>query len=48
MQTVFFLLPAVGKHLVNNRTENGEAALSSESPSDDKTSKTAESAESSS
>ncbi|RXN07512.1 Golgi-associated PDZ and coiled-coil motif-containing -like isoform X1 [Labeo rohita] len=39
----------VGKHLVNNRTENGDAALSSESPSDDKTSKTAaESAESSS
>ncbi|XP_016393092.1 Golgi-associated PDZ and coiled-coil motif-containing protein-like isoform X1 [Sinocyclocheilus rhinocerous] len=41
-------LQAVGKHLVNNRTENGDAALSSESPSDDKTSKTAESAESSS
>ncbi|KTF71190.1 hypothetical protein cypCar_00049425, partial [Cyprinus carpio] len=39
---------AVGKHLVNNRTENGDAALSSECPSDDKTSKTAESAESSS
>uniref|UniRef100_A0A8C1AST4 Golgi-associated PDZ and coiled-coil motif-containing protein n=1 Tax=Cyprinus carpio carpio TaxID=630221 RepID=A0A8C1AST4_CYPCA len=37
-----------GKHLVNNRTENGDAALSSECPSDDKTSKTAESAESSS
>uniref|UniRef100_A0A8C1LD29 Golgi-associated PDZ and coiled-coil motif-containing protein n=2 Tax=Cyprinus carpio TaxID=7962 RepID=A0A8C1LD29_CYPCA len=37
-----------GKHLVNNRTENGDAALSSESFSDDKTSKTAESAESSS
>ncbi|XP_059368254.1 Golgi-associated PDZ and coiled-coil motif-containing protein-like isoform X1 [Carassius carassius] len=41
-------LQAVGKHLVNNRTENGDAALSSESFSDDKTSKTAESAESSS
>ncbi|XP_073672903.1 Golgi-associated PDZ and coiled-coil motif-containing protein isoform X1 [Garra rufa] len=42
-------LQAVGKHLVNNRTENGDAALSSESPSEDKTSKTAaESAESSS
>ncbi|KAK2883939.1 hypothetical protein QQF64_016246 [Cirrhinus molitorella] len=42
-------LQAVGKHLVNNRTENGDAALSSESPSDDKISKTAaESAESSS
>ncbi|XP_018981281.2 Golgi-associated PDZ and coiled-coil motif-containing protein-like isoform X1 [Cyprinus carpio] len=41
-------LQAVGKHLVNNRTENGDAALSSECPSDDKTSKTAESAESSS
>ncbi|XP_067274076.1 Golgi-associated PDZ and coiled-coil motif-containing protein isoform X1 [Pseudorasbora parva] len=41
-------LQAVGKHLVNNRTENGDIGLSSESPSDDKTSKTAESAESSS
>ncbi|XP_056125104.1 Golgi-associated PDZ and coiled-coil motif-containing protein isoform X1 [Rhinichthys klamathensis goyatoka] len=41
-------LQAVGKHLVNNRTENGDTGLSSESPSDDKTSKTAESAESSS
>ncbi|XP_026060599.1 Golgi-associated PDZ and coiled-coil motif-containing protein-like isoform X1 [Carassius auratus] len=41
-------LQAVGKHLVNNRTENGDTALSSESLSDDKTSKTAESAESSS
>nr|AAH46027.1 Gopc protein [Danio rerio] len=37
-----------GKHLVNNRTENGDVGLSSECPSDDKTSKTAESAESSS
>ncbi|XP_056337618.1 Golgi-associated PDZ and coiled-coil motif-containing protein isoform X2 [Danio aesculapii] len=41
-------LQAVGKHLVNNRTENGDVGLSSECPSDDKTSKTAESAESSS
>ncbi|XP_051730031.1 Golgi-associated PDZ and coiled-coil motif-containing protein isoform X1 [Ctenopharyngodon idella] len=41
-------LQAVGKHLANNRTENGDTGLSSESPSDDKTSKTAESAESSS
>lgn len=40
-------LQAVGKHLVNNRTENGDVGLSSECPSDDKTSKT-ESAESSS
>lgn len=40
-------LQAVGKHL-NNRTENGDTGLSSESPSDNKTSKTAESAESSS
>ncbi|XP_051952575.1 Golgi-associated PDZ and coiled-coil motif-containing protein-like isoform X1 [Xyrauchen texanus] len=41
-------LLAVGKHLASNRTENGDSALSSESPSEDKTSKTAESIESSS
>ncbi|XP_051501379.1 Golgi-associated PDZ and coiled-coil motif-containing protein-like isoform X2 [Myxocyprinus asiaticus] len=41
-------LLAVGKHLASNKTENGDAALSSESPSGDKTSKTAESIESSS
>lgn len=41
-------LQAVGKHLVKNRTENGDTALSSESPSDEKISKTEECTESSS
>lgn len=41
-------LQAVGKHLVKNRTENGDTALSSESPSDEKISKTEECTENSS
>ncbi|XP_057209652.1 Golgi-associated PDZ and coiled-coil motif-containing protein isoform X1 [Triplophysa rosa] len=40
-------LQAVGKHLANNRTENGDTTLSSESPSEEKISKTEESTESS-
>ncbi|XP_051511127.1 Golgi-associated PDZ and coiled-coil motif-containing protein-like isoform X2 [Myxocyprinus asiaticus] len=40
-------LQAVGNHIASNRTENGDTALSSESSSEDKISKTAESTESS-